>query len=461
MKAWEVSRSILRQAKPVVLDEEEQKWRGTRDVTRQLDAELMREWKSNVPGSAAPDCLMAGAIQSLENKGFMLEPYGELLQKGREAADANDMELLQLITMRLRRLMRAAVPDPDHPSQRTRRFSSWSEFALTVDWPADVEIDTASEDFARRIDAGWKAQLIGAAMGTALEGYTAARLYEAFGPIRDYMRPPNTYNDDITYELAFLEAYAAKGPQVTSADIGELWARLIPRGWSAETVALTHLRDGVYPPKSGSLDNPYDEWIGAQMRGAICGMMAPGRAKEAARLAWIDAEISHAGNGILGEIFNAVLVARAFVVRDTRTLLEEAVRIFPSETEYRQVLDFALNAAKAGAGWEDAWKACDERFAAYHWIHAYPNAAAEVVALWHGNGHFDSTLEIVSSIGHDADCNAAQIMTVIAIEKGLEVIDRRWLDPLGKEIVTFMRRPEKLEIAELVAMTLDAVRKWY
>ena len=57
----------------------------------------------------------------------------------------------------------------------------------------------------------------------------------------------------------------------------------------------------------------FREWIGAQMRGAVCGMVAPGDAMEAARLAWMDGSVSHHNNGILGEVFNAVLVSLSFV----------------------------------------------------------------------------------------------------------------------------------------------------
>lgn len=51
--------------------------------------------------------------------------------------------------------------------------------------------------------AGWLAQIIGAGVGTAIEGYTTANIRAAFGEINDYVRKPSTYNDDITYEVAF------------------------------------------------------------------------------------------------------------------------------------------------------------------------------------------------------------------------------------------------------------------
>ncbi|MBB5701214.1 ADP-ribosylglycohydrolase [Ochrobactrum daejeonense] len=458
MKAWELTRDLLRDTKPVVRTAEEQTWDASAVMKAQDDLVALF-WKSNVPGSAAPECLMAGALQSLENKGFVLAPYEALLRDGLAALERGDFETLYRIDMRLRILMRAARPDPNHPSQKTLRYSCWEEFDAAVQWPDDVAYDLASQDFRDRTAAGWLAQLTGAAAGTALEGYTAENIAEVFGPIRDYVREPNTYNDDITFEIAFLEAFGDKGSAVTGADIAERWTSLIPLGWSAEAIALSNMRRGLTPPETGTCDNPFDEWIGAQMRGVICGMVVPGRAREAARLAWMDAEISHAGNGILGEVFNAVMAAHAFVVKDTRELLVSTAALFPDETEYGAVLAFALAACRSAGNWQDAWAKCDAEYAEYNWIHVYPNAAAQAIALWFGEGDFDRTLEIVCGIGHDVDCNAAQILCVIAIQNGCGIIADRWSKPLlADDIVTYMRRPAKISFDALVDQTVSAAR---
>ncbi|WP_435655354.1 ADP-ribosylglycohydrolase family protein [Brucella pituitosa] len=458
MKAWELTRDLLRDTKPVIRTAEEQTWDASAVMKAQDDLMAMF-WKSNVPGSAAPECLMAGALQSLENKGYVLAPYAELLRDGLAALERGDFETLYRIDMRLRVLMRAAKPDPNHPSQKTTRFASWEGFDATVKWPEDVAYDLSSDDFRARTSGAWMAQLVGAAAGTALEGYTAENIAEVFGPIRDYVREPNTYNDDITFEIAFLEAFGDKGAAVTSTDIAERWTSLIPLGWSAEAIALSNMRRGLTAPETGTSDNPFDEWIGAQMRGTICGMVVPGRAREAARLAWMDAEISHAGNGILGEVFNAVMAARAFAVSDTRELLVSTAALFSNDTEYGAVLAFALNACRSADKWQDAWAKCDAEYAEYNWIHVTPNAAAQVVALWFGEGDFDRTLEIVCGIGHDVDCNAAQILSMIAIQHGPGIIAERWSKPLlADDIVTYMRRPAKISFKALVDQTVDAAR---
>ncbi|SNT28878.1 ADP-ribosylglycohydrolase family protein [Tropicimonas sediminicola] len=455
MKAAEHTAHLLRHTAPKLRAEDEQTWDAS-ELMRQQDHELMQFWASNAPGSGAPECLMAGALQSLENKGVVLGDYGPLLQQGLAAVDASDMETLLRVDMKLRALMRAGRQDPTHPSQATVRFADWESFDREVAWPEDLSVEAAT--LPDRIAAGWLGQLVGAAAGTALEGYTAENISSSFGEITGYLRPPNTYNDDITFELAFLEAYLAHGPDVTSRAIAENWVAMIPLGWSAEGVALDNLRRGVLPPQSGRCGNPFDEWIGAQMRGAICGMVVPGRPREAARLAWMDAEISHAGNGILGEVFNAVLCALAFDPGDLRDLLKRCVSLVPAQTEYGQVVRHALDACRSGSDWQAAWAVCDDAYRDFNWIHVYPNAAAQIIALWFGGDDFDRTLTILCGIGHDVDCNAAQMLCVLGLRHGRGAIASRWSEPLlTQDIVTYMRRPKTLSFETLVAQTLQAI----
>ena len=454
MTAAAYTASLLRQTLPVSRTEEEQTWVADALMAQQ-DAELLQFWASNAPGSGAPECLMAGALQSLQNKGMILGDYEPLLQAGIAAAKARDFETLLRMDMRLRALMRAARPDPEHPAQKTRRFATWEELEAAVDWPADQPLAQGLED---KIAAGWMGQLVGAAVGTALEGYTAANIEKVFGEITDYPRTPNTYNDDLTFELAFLEAYLAHGPKITAAHIAENWTGQIPLGWSAEGVALASIRRGVLPPESGALDNPFDEWIGAQMRGLVCGMVAPGRAREAARLAWMDGSISHTSNGILGEVFNALLAALAPQSGDLRDLIEQSVTLIPEASEYGMVLRHALETCKTTPDWRAAWAICDARYHDYNWIHAYPNAAAQIIALWFGEDDFDLTLRVLCGCGHDVDCNAAQMLGVLGLRHGMKIIDQRWQKPLlADDIITYMRRPKRLSFEHLVKSTLKAI----
>jgi ADP-ribosylglycohydrolase len=194
------------------------------------------------------------------------------------------------------------------------------------------------------------------------------------------------------------------------------------------------------------------------MRGAVCGMVTPGNPYEAARLAWMDGVVSHCSNGVLGEIFNAVLTALSFTYEDVKEIIEKTVKLIPEDSEYYSVVSFALNECKTKNDWESAWRECEKKYEEYNWIHAYPNAAAEVIALWFGNGDFDETMHIIAMEGQDVDCNAAQIGTVIGIIKGVNGIDEKWIEPIGDDLDTYIRGMKKAKISKLSEWTVAVTR---
>lgn len=459
MKAWETEKLLMEGAKPKILGEDEQTWDAIEGLEKSEDQRLKMVWYSEVPGSAAPERLMVAAVQSMENMGYDVTMVEGLLPLAIDANNRGDMAELNRLTVRINYKLNNLDKDPNSQYWNYREYKSWDEYSFFAEFPKDVHYDVFHEEFTQRIYGGWMAQICGGALGTALEGYTTENIKEVFGNIRGYVRPPNTFNDDITYELAFLKAFEDKGYEVTSKDIAIEWGALIPFGWSAEDVALRNIKEGIFPPKSGYFNNPFKEWIGAQMRGAICGMVAPGRPKEAARLAWLDGEISHYNNGIIGEIFNAVMVSLAFVKNDVRKILTETINSIPKDSEYYSVVDYALKECQRNDSWYDAWKSCEKKLERYNWVHAYPNAAAEVIALWFGNGDFDETMHIIAMEGQDVDCNAAQIATIIGVIKGIDGIDNKWIYPIGDILKTYVRNMKELSIQELSIKTTEAVRK--
>lgn len=64
------------------------------------------------------------------------------------------------------------------------------------------------------------------------------------------------YNDDLTFELAFLETFKRKGYALTGADVAEDWAARLPFAFTAEGIALKNIKNGIYPPESGQFHQP-------------------------------------------------------------------------------------------------------------------------------------------------------------------------------------------------------------
>ena len=456
-KAWQMELETMQNSAPVVLSEEEQGWSVCEryDAMEQYLTEM--KWRSNVPGSGAEEHVIVAAIQDTENMGRDVSAAEALIDEGFAAFERGDAAELAKLTARIYRLLEEAPLIEGHPYHTFTAHESFGSLAGAAVLPV-YSYDRSGKDYSQRTYLGWAAQICAGAMGTAIEGYTTENITKVFGQIYGYPRTPNTMNDDITYELAFLAAAEKRGRDVTAGDIGDEWVALVPFGWSAEEIALKNLKLGIRPPESGRRCNPYREWIGAQMRGAVCGMVAPGDAYEAARLAFLDGSVSHCSNGILGEVFNAVLTALAYVKRDVKELLAEAMAAIPSDSEYFSVLRFALDACEREKSWLSAWKACEKRYERYNWIHAYPNAAAEVVALYFGEGDFDETMHIIAQAGYDVDCNAAQIATVIAIMNG-KPIGEKWTQPIGDRLQTYMRNLKEVSIREVAERTVRVGKK--
>lgn len=458
-KAWMAEKALMDNAIPVILTDEEQGWLGTKEFEKLDDIALKMKWSSNVPGSGAPERVIIGAVQAMENMGYNVEEAEALIVEGLEAYKQNDLVALNRITTRIWHVLNHAQKIESHPYWQFKQYNTFDEYLADVDFGDKIPYDKSSDAFAQANYAGWLAQIVGGAVGTAVEGYTPEAILKAFGHIRTYVRKPNTYNDDITYEIAFLKALERKGKALTSADIGEEWTGLIPFGWSAEEWALKNLKLGIYPPLSGYLHNPYREWIGAQMRGAICGMIAPGDYRLAAHYAFMDGVVSHHNNGVLGEVFNAMLVAGAYVEKDNKKLLQTVIKLIPKQSEYYSVIRFALDSCLNSQTWQEAWDLCRAKYDHYNWIHAYPNAAAEIISLWFGNNDFTETMSICCHCGFDVDCNAAQIATALGIQLGLEGIEKHWIDPIGDTLITYVRAHEKISIKELAELTTELARE--
>ena len=460
-KAWEREYKMMCDAVPQVLEEDEQGWLFSETIENLDDTLLKMKWKSNVPGSNAPERVIIGAIADVGNMGYNVSEAEKLIDEGLEYYKNNDMLGLNRVTWRIWNILNNAPKIEGHEYFSYAVYDTFEKYKnkINLDLTYD-KVDKDSQDFLDRTYYGWLAQIVGGAIGTAIEGYVTEQIEKAFGDVNSYVRTPNTYNDDITYEIAFLAAAARKGRAVTSADIAEEWAALVPFGWSAEEWALKNIKSGIYPPESGYLNNPYREWIGAQMRGAVCGMVAPGNPVLAAEYAYKDGVVSHYNNGVLGEIFNAIMVSLSYVKKDVREIVELAVESYlPHDSEYYGVVKFALNNCKKCSDWRTAWEPVREKYKRYNWIHAYPNAASEVISLWFGNGDFDKTMNISSMIGYDVDCNAAQIATIIGIISKENAMDERWTKPIGDVLKTYLRKYKEISIRSLAQQTVDISKK--
>lgn len=450
-KAWRIDRELRLAAVPLDRRANPSEWYNSSTVYPTGDDLIALFWNSRVPGSGAPELPYVEMVESMANKGYDMAEAERLIPVGLGLAEKKDRPALRALTARLLEAIHSAPKDPTSPYWKFEHPAEWDAVVAAMD---KVHVDESGEQPHRleeRTYAAWLGQLAGGSFGTAIEGYCSARITEVYGKIDSFVTEPETVNDDVVYELAFLDAFEKNGRRLTSKDVALEWVAQIEFGWSAEWVALHNLNDGIFPPLSGSWRNPYSDWIGAQMRGMVCGMLAPAKPLEAARLAHLDGVISHSANGVYGEIYAAVLTSLAYVRSDMRALLVEAGRYLPQRSEYAAVLRECLDVVGRNESPEAAWPILDRRFEEYNWIHAYPNLAADVFALWYGEGDMTRSFSLLAHAGLDVDCNAGLVGSVLGASNGS--VPEAWAFPLHDRLETYIKGKELLSIRELAERT--------
>lgn len=448
-RAWQLEREFRQSSLPVDRRIEAAQWDHAQAAP--CGDELLRwNWNIKVPGSLAVDRFFIGMVQDWANQGYDVSEAEVLLPLGIQLETEDRMEELRVVSARVMKALYEAPKLLDHPYHKYEHPTLWEDVKKAM--PAAVGYHPLSnwkEDFSERIYQGWIGQIAGGSFGTAIEGYSGERIQEVYGDVNGYLIPPETTNDDVVYELLLLDVFERMGKDITSDVLGDEWVKKLPYGVSAEGVALRNLNLGIYPPESGSFLNPYCDWIGAQMRTMVCGMLAPGNPMEAARLAYIDSVISHSRNGVYGGIYAAVITSLGFVMDDPREIVVEGARYIPIKSEYAAKLEFCFDVLRKNSNPKKAWKILDKHFEQYNWIHAYPNLAADLLALWYGGNDFTEAMTLLAKAGLDVDCNAGLVGNVLGV---IREVPNEWSFPLEDLLETYIEGKERLSIRGIAEM---------
>lgn len=454
-KAWQRERQLRNSAVPLDRRVHDSNWYDADFSVPYGDDLIQMFWEARVPGSGALEIPYQEMAQAKANQGYDVSRAEALLDEGLALHKAKNKPDLRVVTAALLAALVEAPLDQEHPYHRYTHPAGWDAVRGAMAGQIVEEPPEWDADFEARIYQGWLGQLAGGAFGTAIEGYTGEQIEKVYGRIDSYITEPETINDDVVYELVFLDVFERMGREITSEALGLEWVRQIPFGWSAEWVALRNLSMGIMPPESGSWNNPYSDWIGAQMRGMICGMLSPAAPLEAARLAYVDGVVSHSRNGVYGEMYAAVLTSLAFCQVDLRTLLLAGLDYLPQESEYVAIVQEVLAVLSAEQTPAKAWARLEKRFETYNWIHAYPNIAADCFALWYGLGDFTETMSLLAMAGNDVDCNAGLVGNILGI---VSPVPQKWVEPIGDLLETYIKGKERLSIRELATRTVQLAK---
>lgn len=341
---------------------------------------------------------------------------------------------------------------------------------------------------ADRILGGWLGRIAGNMLGKPVEEgehWTRDRIDRYLRhmdalPLTDYIPPPDPppdpaefalrpewpectrgrihgscRDDDVDYAVLGLHLLETFGPDFTTEQVGELWLLCLPylQTFTAERVAYRNLVAGLKPPQCATVDNPYQEWIGALIRADIHGWVNPGDPAAAAAAARRDAMLSHTGEGVYGAMWAAALIASAFTAHGPHTAVEEALGHIPPGCRVAHTVRRVFSLYAAGMPWEDALTEMERETGRLHWIHVIPNTAVLTAGLLYGEGDFTRTIALTVRGGLDTDSNGATAGSVAGVLCGAAAIPPQWTEPLQDRLSSAVFGFDGARISDLAART--------
>ncbi len=268
-------------------------------------------------------------------------------------------------------------------------------------------------------------------------------------------------DDDIAYTLLGLLTVEKFGPSFTVDDNGRSWLKYLPYACTAERVALENLKKKVPANKCGELDNPFCEWIGADIRSDPWGYMAPGWPAFAADMAYRDAYLSHRRQGIYGEMFFSAAIAAGFALSDPMKAIEVALTEIPRKCALAKAVKWAMKTAPKIGSHKAARAAVDKRFKGMSGVHTINNACLTIFGIAIGGTDFTRVISEVVAMGLDNDCTAATAGSIVGACVGLKGIGEHWYKPFNNTVHSYLIGQKPFKIDDLVGRFSKQAQRVY
>jgi ADP-ribosylglycohydrolase len=287
----------------------------------------------------------------------------------------------------------------------------------------------ASEYFDK-VYGGWLGKCLGGAAGAPVEG------------IKDFIESsfwdtmqPDLPNDDLDLQLLWLETVRENGLSVTAKKLADAWDKKCWYPFSEYGLFLKNYDRGIWPPASGSFNNPlFCEGEGSPIRSEIWAMLFPGNPDKAAKYAELDSSLDHYGESVYIEQFYAALGSEAFFCQDLQKLIERNIRFLPPTSKARACVDLVVQ--QTTKEWKEARHMLLKHFGHNDFSNSVTNLGIVLIALLFGNNDMESTIDIAYRSGFDTDCTCATSAALLGIMFGAESINPKLRSQVQDSFVT-------------------------
>lgn len=270
-------------------------------------------------------------------------------------------------------------------------------------------------------------------------------------------------DDDTSYTVIAQIIIDKFGHGFTPDDVAKIWLQSQPieKYFTAEKTAFRNFVNGYAPPYSAVYQNPYREWIGAQIRGDYFGYITPGDKQTGAEYAFRDASVSHVKNGIYGEMFVSAMISSAADAQNVSDVIKAGLSEIPYTSRLYEAVYEIIQKYENGDSCDDCTSLVKSRydeFDPHDSVHTITNAVIVTIALLYGNGDFGKSICLAVEMGYDTDCNGATVGSVLGMLNGFDSIGEEWIGVLHEKLDTGIAGVGVVEISDLVDKTISHIK---
>jgi ADP-ribosylglycohydrolase len=301
-------------------------------------------------------------------------------------------------------------------------------------------------------------QAVGDALGAPTEGMTREQITSKYGWVDDFVSDDPAGTDDTEYAVLSARIILKHGHELTPADVTAAWRENLAEqdggfygGGFSEMTAINNIKAGLAAPQTGT-DN-HEMWSdGTAMRIAPVGVFCAGDPREAARLAAIDAQVSHARDGIYAAQAIASAVAAALVESSWEAVIEAGLAAVPPGSWSARMITRAVDIGRRAPGLRPAVDQLYEEISLFHY--PWADVAPEAVALAFGmlaasrGDYVDAVLAGVN-VGRDADTIAAMAGAMAGALHGAQAVPERWRERINRVRGHCIKAVAGTDLAEL------------
>ena len=305
--------------------------------------------------------------------------------------------------------------------------------------------------YISKLYGGFLGKVAGVIHGAPVEGWSHEKIRHDYGELTGYPRLYRNFaaDDDINGPVFYMRALNDFGCGLNTGreQMAQTLLNYVADGhgffwWggygvSSEHTVYANLTRGISATLSGSAKlngNVLSQQIGGQIFSDCWGLTCPGDPCAAAALAEKMSGVTHDGEGVIGGRFVAAAVSAAFTAANVEEMLTAALAQLPPDSVYARMAYAVTAECRAnGDDWEKSLRFVQQHYAYERFGGVCPvisNAAVLVLALVHGQGDFDRTLNISTMCGWDTDCNSGNVGAMLGVLTGAEGIGEKWLAPL-------------------------------